>query len=196
VADTCAQCGGQLAASPSPDFCSDSCQSAWHSKSAIHAITRPSARRVSSDRAPHVPAATWPKPPEPIPHRAGGITYPVSETDHRRWIEDTDPAPAEPPAIPGGLSADEAARNLSQGIQSLPTANDLLDFIREHQADPAAEQRIRELLADYFSVDVDRVVPGLTPQENGPALPTFRILSAQPERQNIIRRILNATKRK
>jgi len=96
VADTCAQCGDPLETSPSPDFCSDSCQSTWHAKSAIHAITRPSARRVSSDRAPHVPAATWPKPPQPIPHPAGGITYPASESDYRQWL-DTDPDPAPPP---------------------------------------------------------------------------------------------------
>jgi len=98
VADTCAQCGGQLGTSPSPDFCSDSCQSAWHSKSAIHAIARP-ARRVSSDRVPPVPAATWPKPPQPIPHPAGGITYPASESDYRQWLE-TDPDPAPLPPVP------------------------------------------------------------------------------------------------
>lgn len=92
--ETCVECGGPLGDSPSDDFCSPEHQERWHSKTAIHAIVRP-ASRAASYRIPYVPAATWPRPP--IPHPAGGITYPASESDYRQWIEDTDPDPA-----PGG----------------------------------------------------------------------------------------------
>lgn len=73
----CFQCHGPLGSSPSDDFCSDSCQTAWHSKHADHTMSRPR--------------------PTAVPHPLGGITYPVDPSQVGKWWEDHDPDP-----VPGG----------------------------------------------------------------------------------------------
>jgi hypothetical protein len=115
----------------------------------------------------------WPDtPPEPA---GGGDRL-------ARWFNDTDPAPAEPPAMPdlGLITAEDAGRNMQEALASLPTMDDINAFMEEFRPDPEVEQQAKQQVADYLSVSVDRVKPGLLPQAHGPALPTYRIEPKKP----------------
>lgn len=174
---------------PSDLYCTPECQTRWLQKG--HDYLPIPARpewRMGASEGDWRRSMAWPDVPALPPQDVG------------QWIEDTDPAPVEPPPEPpsfegiAGITAVEAARNMQESLASLPTMQDVIDFIEEHRDDPAVE-RARQQVADHLGVDVKRVRPGLLPQ-NGPALPVYQILTTQPERPGIIRRIANAAKRK